>query len=54
MECWYESWVFARLKEIDINDLSISWLQTGPWIDWILNVNLPLDPWFKPIRSFRC
>lgn len=47
MECRYHGGVFARVEEIDVNDLGISRLQTGPRVDWVLNVDLPLDAWLE-------
>lgn len=51
MKCRYQGRVFARVEEVDVNDLGIRWLQTGSRVDRILNVDLPLNPWFECIRD---
>lgn len=43
MKCGYHGGVFARVEEIDVNDLGISGLQTGPRVNWVLDIDLPLD-----------
>lgn len=47
MKCGYHGGVFARVEEVDVNDLGISRLQTGPRVNWVLNVDLPLDAWLE-------
>lgn len=47
MKCRYQGGVFARLKEIDVNDLGISRLQTGTRVNRVLNLDLPLHAWLK-------
>lgn len=52
MKSWYEGGIFARLKEINVDDFGISRLQTSARVNRVLNFNLPLDPWLKSIWDF--
>lgn len=52
MKCWNQCGILARVEEININDLCIGRLHTSPRVDWVLNVDLPLDPRFKTTWDF--
>lgn len=49
MERWDDGGIFARMKEIDVNDLGIRRLQSDPRVNRVLNFDLPFNPGLEPI-----
>lgn len=47
MKCRNQGRVLGRVKEIDVDDLGIRWLQADTRVDRILNFYLPLHTGFK-------